>query len=383
LNSFLFVLPTDRLGGAERVTMNLVRYLSVTKPKVIISVVFMSRGDSGGWNDLKDIANVKLVYHDFKSEKSSFPYLVYYLTKNIKNVDFVYATHTHVNALMSALRKFKLFHCNYLVLRESTIISQRFSGFKKLTFDILYKFYGAQDLLICQTDLMRDELVKVRGNVIAHNIKTISNPLNLQHINSTLAKAKVESNHVQNNDFTIVMVGRLAPIKNYNLVINALAELKLTKVKSFKLKVIGDGILNNELHQLSKYHSLQKEVEFLGNIKDPYQYMKEADLGIVSSISEGFPNVLLEMMASGIKNLVITPCTDGLNQLPKLTVTIDHSIEAMVEAISNTIQTPKDYSSNYIEYAKTRDISNFWSVILESIDEKTQKINKINQKGLK
>jgi len=373
LNSFLFVLPTDRLGGAERVAMNLVRYLSATKPEVIISVVFMSRGDSGGWDDLKDITNVKLVYHNFKSEKSSFPYLVYYLTKNIKTVDFVYTTHTHVNALMSALRKFKLFSCNYLVLRESTIISQRFSGFKKLTFDILYKFYGAQDLLICQTDLMRDELVKVRGNVISHNVKTINNPLNLRHINSTLAKA--ESSHIQNSDFTIVMVGRLAPIKNYNLVINALAELKLTKVKRFKLKIIGDGILKNKLRKLARTHNLQKEIEFLGNIKDPYQYMKGADLGIVSSISEGFPNVLLEMMASGIKNLVVTPCTGGLNQLPKLTVTIDHSIEAMVTAISNAIQTPKDYSSYYIEYAKTRDIPNFWSAIVESIDKKTQQFN--------
>ena len=123
MNSFLFVLPTDRLGGAERVAMNLIRYLSVTKPEAIINVIFMSRGNSGGWNDLKNTSNIQLIYNNFNSEKSSFPYLIYYLIKNIKKADFVYTTHTHVNALMSGLRKFKLFKCNFLVLRESTIIS--------------------------------------------------------------------------------------------------------------------------------------------------------------------------------------------------------------------------------------------------------------------
>lgn len=367
MNSFLFVLPTDRLGGAERVAMNLIRYLSVTKPEAIINVIFMSRGDSGGWNDLKNSSNIDLIFNDFRSEKSSFPYLIYYLIKNIKKADFVYTTHTHVNALMSGLRKFKLFRCNFLVLRESTIISKRFTGFKKFVFDILYKFYGSQDLLICQTDLMCEELINARDNKIAHNVKTIPNPLNLQHINTLLAEA--DSVHTEKNEFIIVMVGRLVPIKNYQLVINALAELKQDNVSIFKLKIIGDGILSNNLKALVKNNDLVNEVVFLGNIKDPYHYMRGADLGIVSSISEGFPNVLLEMMASGTKNLTVTPCTGGLDSLPKLTITKDHSVKAMKSAIALAIENSEDFSQEYIEYTKTRDISNYWTEITNSLDK--------------
>lgn len=367
MNSFLFVLPTDRLGGAERVAMNLIRHLSSTQSEIIIYVIFMSRGDSGGWNDLKDIPNIKLIYNDFNSEKVSFPYLIYYLIKNIKKVDLVYTTHTHVNALMSGLRKLKLFKCNYLVIRESTIISKRFSGFKKFVFDILYKFYGAQDLLICQTDLMREELIKARGNKIAHHAKTIPNPLNLNHINTILAIT--ESFKTKKNEFVIVMVGRLVPIKNYELVIKALAELKRENISGFKLRIIGDGMLIDDLKALTKANDLNDEIGFLGNIKDPYHYMKGADLGIVSSISEGFPNVLLEMMASGTKNLAVTPCTGGLASLPKLTVTEDHSIKAMKLAILTAIQNTEDFSHEYIEYAKTRDIPNFWKEILNSLNK--------------
>lgn len=367
VNSFLFVLPTDRLGGAERVAMNLVRYLSIEKPKAKITVIFMSRGDSGGWNDLKSVSNINLIYQNFKSEKSSFPYLIYYLIKKIQKTDFVYTTHTHINALLSALRKFKLFSCKHLVLRESTIISQRFDGFKKFIFNILYKFYGAQDLIICQTELMRNELLNSRGDIVTFNAKTIPNPLNLHHINSVLASGK--SKNINDPEFVIVMVGRLVPIKNYELVINSLAQLKRANINGFKLKIVGDGLLNEELHQLAKKSNLEQEVEFLGLVKDPYHYMKKADLGIVSSISEGFPNVLLEMMASAIKNLVVTPCTDGLNQLPHLTITTDHSVEAMFSAILNAIQYPQDYSIDFTEYAKTRDISHYWSSIETSLEE--------------
>src|SRR5690606_34011956 len=151
--------------------MNLVIYLNEVYPDSNIYVYFMSRGETGGWSRLKNIEKVTLVFNNFNSEKTSFPYLLYYLIKNIKSVDLTYTTHMHVNSLMCTLRRLNLFKTKYIIIRKSTIISQRFNGIKKYIFNFLYQSYGSHDLLICQTSVMKNEFLKVRGSRISGNIQ--------------------------------------------------------------------------------------------------------------------------------------------------------------------------------------------------------------------
>jgi len=365
LNKFLFVLPTDQIGGAERVAMTMVRYLSDTYTDSVVTVFFMSRGDSGSWNDLKNVTNIKLIYNDCRSEKLAVPYLVYYLKLHGNKIDFVYSTHTHVNSLLCCLRALKIFSCKYLVIRESTIISLRFSGIKKIIFNILYMFYGSQDLLICQTDLMCDEFKKARSIKAGRHINVIKNPLDLRNIQSLISNG--EFSRLPNDDFSIVMIGRLVAIKNHSLAIKVVSKLKLCGIDNVKLTIVGDGPLRVELETLVSSLGLTDAVEFLGVVGNPYQYMTAADLGLMSSFSEGFPNVLIEMMAAGIKNIVTTPCAGNLDDLPKVTVTSDHSIDSMSAAITNVIYTKSDFSLVYIEYSKCRDIKLFWKSIIDGL----------------
>ena len=72
------------------------------------------------------------------------------------------------------------------------------------------------------------------------------------------------------------------------------------------------------LHQMKANLNL-KNVIFHGQQKNPYQYLKYADLFVLSSRYEGFPNVLLEAGACGVYALV-NNCLGGINEiiLPKI-----------------------------------------------------------------
>lgn len=102
--------------------------------------------------------------------------------------------------------------------------------------------------------------------------------------------------NLDNDDFVISCVGRLAPIKNYPLMLNILKNLSIRK-KNIKLVIAGGG---NELKELKKYTNslgLENKVYFLGNIKNVIPVYCASDVFCLPSISEASPLVLLEAQA--------------------------------------------------------------------------------------
>lgn len=355
--NFIFVLPTDRLGGAERVAMNLVRLLASFDGNYIY-IYFLSLDESSCWAELKNKDNVVFKYAYSNSVKFGFFKFIKFITNLNANVDFVYSTHAHVNAPLCLFRRLSVFKCKYLVLRESSILSTRFSGLKKKLIDSIYLTYGNQDLLICQTSLMQDKLLEHRGSRVSRNSYVIPNPLDVELIEKK-SKSSFFSDEYKN--FKIVMVGRLIEIKNHRLVIESLSKLDL----DYNLFIVGDGPLKENLQSLCDSLNLKDKVTFVGNVSNPYKYMKDAELGIISSFSEGFPNVLIEMMAAGTKDIIITPCTGDLEKIPNITITKDFSIEEMTSSILRKIKNPLDNKKVYHEYAYSRDVGSYWNKIKE------------------
>jgi len=105
------------------------------------------------------------------------------------------------------------------------------------------------------------------------------------------------------NPLKIVTVGAMTPIKNQNLILEA---LKMAN-GMFETTFIGDGILKEELIQLSKNLPC---IRFTGKINAVNEELAAHDVFILSSNSEGFPNALLEAMAMG-KAVIATNCLSG------------------------------------------------------------------------
>ena len=109
-------------------------------------------------------------------------------------------------------------------------------------------------------------------------------------------------------DPVILSVGRLNECKDPRLLLEAFA--RLPAALGARLVMLGDGPLRSELEALIARHGLAERVALLGNTANPWRYMARARLLVLSSRYEGFGNVLVEAMATGLP-VVSVDCPYG------------------------------------------------------------------------
>ena len=90
----------------------------------------------------------------------------------------------------------------------------------------------------------------------------------------------------------LITVGRLIPLKRFKDVLEAMSKLE----SDIELILLGDGVERKVLEQQAKELSIEKRVHFLGQVENPFKYIRKSDIFISSSSVEGFPNALLESM---------------------------------------------------------------------------------------
>ena len=81
------------------------------------------------------------------------------------------------------------------------------------------------------------------------------------------------------NKFTIVGVGRLAPVKGFHTLITALSKVNF----DFKLNIVGEGEQKEELLNLIKSFNLENKIELVGFVRNVQDYIYNSDLQIISS----------------------------------------------------------------------------------------------------
>jgi sugar transferase (PEP-CTERM/EpsH1 system associated) len=121
---------------------------------------------------------------------------------------------------------------------------------------------------------------------------------------------------IQEDTFIAGCIGSLKPVKNQQMLLDALVKLKQSRPLN-KLKVLFVGV-GNDLHALKSFvieNNLADDVAFLGNRHDIPQLLSLMDILVSTSISEGLSNVFLEAMSSGIP--VISSNHFGASQIIK------------------------------------------------------------------
>lgn len=105
-----------------------------------------------------------------------------------------------------------------------------------------------------------------------------------------------------------ITIGRLDVMKDHATMIRAFAKVKAKRES--RLLIIGEGKERSNLEALIASLNLNGTVKLAGAIENPYPYLKHADVFVLSSVFEGFGNVLVEALSLG-KKVVSTNCIGG------------------------------------------------------------------------
>ena len=101
------------------------------------------------------------------------------------------------------------------------------------------------------------------------------------------------------NTLNVGIVGRLVPIKNHHLFLEAAAiVIKKNPQLKVRFKIVGDGELRGELEEYSRKLNIAGCVEFTGWQKDLPRVYADLDIVCLTSLNEGTPVSLIEAMAA-------------------------------------------------------------------------------------
>ena len=150
------------------------------------------------------------------------------------------------------------------------------------------KYYRKMDAIVpATTQAAKSEYHR---NIPQHKFtKIIPNFSGLKPVSKVVKPARID---------TIFAAGRFVEKKGFNVLLEALAELKAMDI-NFSLQLAGDGPKFHSLRTLSIELGLNEHVQFLGRRNDVPNLMKKADLFILPSLREPFGIIVLEAMAMG------------------------------------------------------------------------------------
>lgn len=201
--------------------------------------------------------------------------------------------------------------------------------------DKLKQYYRAYDKVVCVSKNVRDSFVQQLGSkseaVVLYNV---NDETDIWEKAAAFDVPKTEG-------FNLVALGRLTHQKGFDRLLEACAALKRDGYH-FHLRILGEGPERYALEEQIQHYGLEAHVELTGFQKNPYPYLKAADLVVCSSRYEGFSTVATEALILG-KPIVTTPCT-GMDELlgdSEYGLITDDSVEGICSGIRRLLDEPE------------------------------------------
>jgi glycosyltransferase involved in cell wall biosynthesis len=202
-----------------------------------------------------------------------------------------------------------------VLLRLGTHLSQSLQG--KTGLQKALRYYPARwlypwaDRIICVSQGVAEDIAAITG-LPASKFRVIGNPVLSPKLYDLAAQEPEDTWFKEPGAPRIVAMGRLTRQKGYDVLLKAFAEL--CRQRAGKLLILGEGPLRPQLQTQIQELELQDKVRLAGFKANPYPYLTQADLFVLSSRFEGSPNALKEALALGTP-VVATDCNSGPRQI--------------------------------------------------------------------
>ena len=363
----LFLLPSDRMGGSERVVRTIAREAAQSGLFDSIDIYILCWHRSGTLDDLEVNERINLYYGCARSTYRGMISMVRFMIG--REYKMILSSATHINALISLLRRLWLVETKYLVARESANILDRDFGRRGIFVRSLYWLYGAQDLIICQTERMRDSLDRHTGGRLRRLLITSPNPLDLSRIEAgRLLPIPCVIKSIPPSRTKIVWCGRLSTVKAPIRAVEVLKALHEGGCIHMHLVMIGDGPMHQEVKEAVAQLGLVEYVTLLGQLDNPTGVMALCDLGLLTSSNEGFPNVILEFIASGVRRVVTTNCAGDLDDLPGVLLSKNGSVDELASLLCCSME--ERFKSNLEVFLNLRRSDKYFQNLIRCGEKK-------------
>ncbi|WP_075557272.1 glycosyltransferase [Parabacteroides timonensis] len=191
--------------------------------------------------------------------------------------------------------------------RGKTIISYR--GFAALQLSYELKLCcNMADKIFCISEGMSNRIAQLYPQN-SSKISTIYNGLDIDGIKK-LMNEKID---YKPTSPSFVTIGRLEPVKGHKHILKAFKEVLVNEPMA-SLTIIGEGSLSGNLECLAKELGIAENVFFVGKKTNPFPWIKQCDICVQASITEGFLNVITEAGVCGVPT-ISTDCPSGPREI--------------------------------------------------------------------
>lgn len=325
----LFVVHTLQIGGAEKILVNILRYIS--KRKYDITVLALV--DDGVFVDeVKSIEGItyKYVFKSyFKKARANKNSKFHKIASNImssiwkrylKKIKFdskkIYEKYVdekydvEIAFLEGKVSKFVSCSNN----KESKKIAWIHTDINVGTNSIFMddedekKCYNTFDKIVCVSGEVKNRFIQKTGR--DKDVYVQINPVDCLDI---LEKSKEELKITKNEDVPVVCtVGRLVQVKGYDRLLEVHKRLIEEGIKH-ELWIVGDGVERRRLEDYIKKNKLEKSAKLMGYSNNPYKFVKNSDIFVCASRVEGLSTVIVE--ATILEKVIVSTDCPGAKDI--------------------------------------------------------------------
>lgn len=300
----LNVIYTMGAGGAQQVILNYLRDFKDDPDIECMLCVFTAPTNSKYDEAIKN-EHYNVRYLNEPKTKFPIPYVRRFFQRRVTHEAWTKAIgemnpdiiHVHISGLLDSV--LPAIVANKIPVRFDTLHSSpyRYRGREK--YAIVDAFCNHGVIPICLTSAQVQEAKDWYGIT---NYEVVRNGVDIHQIQQNMC-SKQEARKVfdiQEDAFVVIGVGRLHPVKRFDLLIEAFAEVCRSRTNA-RLLIAGDGEEKENLLQQVKKRGLEQAVTFLGDIPDATQLYCAADVLAVTSHTEASSLVAIEAQACGTR----------------------------------------------------------------------------------